>query len=44
LQTPLTDEGKEYVPRFFAAAIIGETPEVLELFTPPLTTLHEKSK
>ncbi|MBA4183619.1 MAG: transglycosylase SLT domain-containing protein [Acidobacteria bacterium] len=44
LQTPLTDEGKEYVPRFFAAAIIGETPEVFELSTPPLTTLHEKSK
>ncbi|HVF47202.1 MAG TPA: transglycosylase SLT domain-containing protein [Pyrinomonadaceae bacterium] len=30
----------EYVTRFFAAAIIGETPEAFELSTPPLTTLR----
>ena len=40
LQTPLADEAKWYVPRFFAAAIIGETPESFELSTPALTTLR----
>ena len=43
LHPPLTDKNKEYVPRFFAAAIIGETPEAFELSTPPLTTLRDKS-
>jgi hypothetical protein len=42
LQPPPTDEEKRYVPRFFAAAIIGEAPEVFELSTPPLTTLRPK--
>jgi serine/threonine protein kinase len=32
-----------YVPRFFAAAIIGENPQTFELQTPPLTTLAETS-
>lgn len=37
---PKTDEGGfAYVPRFFAAAIIGETPDAFGLTTPPLTTL-----
>ncbi len=44
LQPLLTDESKKYVPRFFAAAIIGETPESFELSTPPLTTLNKKVK
>jgi hypothetical protein len=44
LQPPLSSDGKEYVPRFFAAAIIGETPEIFELSTPPLSTLREKGK
>jgi hypothetical protein len=44
LQPPMSDDGKIYVPHFFAAAIIGETPEVFELSTPPLTTLSEKGK
>lgn len=30
-----------YVPRFFAAAIIGETPERFELSTPPLSTVSK---
>lgn len=30
-----------YVPRFFAAAIIGETPTIFDLSTPPLTTLRK---
>jgi hypothetical protein len=37
----LDDFGRQYVPRFFAAAIIGETPEAFELTTPPLTTLRK---
>jgi serine/threonine protein kinase len=32
-------ENAEYVPRFFAAAIIGENPQAFELETPPLTSL-----
>lgn len=35
------DEGSSrYVPRFFAAAIIGETPAVFDLPTPPLSTIR----
>ncbi|MDQ3131409.1 MAG: transglycosylase SLT domain-containing protein, partial [Acidobacteriota bacterium] len=44
LQPPLSSDGKLYVPRFFAVAIIGETPEVFELFTLPLSTLREIGK
>lgn len=41
LKPPLVNhQGEWYVPRFFAAAIIGETPKVFELSTPPLTTLR----
>jgi serine/threonine protein kinase len=36
-------ENAGYVPRFFAAAIIGENPRTFELQTPPLTTLAETS-
>jgi len=32
-----------YVPSFFAAAIIGENPQVFGLQTPPLSTLANKS-
>jgi soluble lytic murein transglycosylase-like protein len=34
-------ENANYVPRFFAAAIIGENPQAFGLWTPPLTTLAE---
>jgi hypothetical protein len=44
LQPPLSSDGKHYVPRFFAVAIIGETPQAFELSTPPLSTLSEKGK
>ncbi len=40
LQPEMAEGAKRYVPRFFAAAIIGETPEAFELSTPPLTTLR----
>ncbi len=39
---PLLGRGLNYVPRFFAAAIIGETPQVFELSTQPLSILSEK--
>jgi hypothetical protein len=35
------DRNFRYVPRFFAAAIIGETPAAFDLSTPPLTTLRK---
>ncbi|MGB7069673.1 MAG: transglycosylase SLT domain-containing protein [Pyrinomonadaceae bacterium] len=41
LRPPMTEEANRYVPRFFAAAIIGENPAVFELSTPPLTTLRK---
>ena len=44
LQPPLSSDGKQYVPRFFAVAVIGETPEVFDLSTLPLSTLREKGK
>ena len=44
LQPPLPNDGKRYVPRFFAVAMIGETPEVFELYTLPLSTLRESGK
>ena len=38
----LAEDGDfRYVPRFFAAAIIGETPAAFDLSTPPLTTLRK---
>ncbi len=40
LQSPMSEQDNRYVPRFFAAAIIGESPEAFELSTPPLTTLR----
>jgi len=33
---------RNYVPRFFAAAIIGETPEAFDLATPPLSTIRSR--
>jgi hypothetical protein len=36
-------ESVGYVPRFFAAAIIGENPQTFGLQTPPLTALAETS-
>jgi serine/threonine protein kinase len=44
LQPSLPEDVNKYVPHFFAAAIIGETPEAFELSTPPLTTLRRKSE
>lgn len=40
LESGISDSSKVYLPRFFAAAIIGETPDVFELSTPPLTVLR----
>jgi hypothetical protein len=39
LDDTFRNENAGYVPRFFAAAIIGENPQTFELQTPPLTTL-----
>ncbi len=39
LQDLFNVENALYVPRFFAAAIIGENPQAFSLQTPPLTTL-----
>jgi serine/threonine protein kinase len=39
LDATFKNENAYYVPRFFAAAIIGETPQTFTLPTPPLTTL-----
>ncbi len=39
LDNTFRNENAAYVPRFFAAAIIGESPQTFELQTPPLTTL-----
>ena len=39
LDNTFRNENAAYVPRFFAAAIIGENPQTFELQTPPLTTL-----
>jgi serine/threonine protein kinase/soluble lytic murein transglycosylase-like protein len=39
LDNTFRNENAGYVPRFFAAAIIGENPQTFELQTPPLTTL-----
>jgi DNA-binding winged helix-turn-helix (wHTH) protein len=43
LSTELDDQSLRYLPRFFAAAIIGETPNIFDLSTPALTTLHSKN-
>jgi serine/threonine protein kinase len=39
LDDTFRNENAYYVPRFFAAAIIGENPQAFGLQTPPLTTL-----
>ena len=39
LDKTFRNENAYYVPRFFAAAIIGENPHTFTLQTPPLTTL-----
>lgn len=41
LDKAFREENAYYVPRFFAAAIVGENPQAFELPTPPLTTLIE---
>ncbi|HEV7747646.1 MAG TPA: serine/threonine-protein kinase [Pyrinomonadaceae bacterium] len=38
------NEGANYVPSFFAAAIIGENPKNFELLEPPLSKLAERSQ
>lgn len=38
-----SEENANYVPAFFAAAIIGENPQTFELQTPPLSTLTATS-
>jgi serine/threonine protein kinase len=37
LDTYFQEEGVEYVPRFFAAAIVGENPQAFNLQMPPLS-------
>src|SRR5688572_1208025 len=39
LDETFRNESANYVPGFFAVAIIGENPEVFELGTPPLSSL-----
>jgi hypothetical protein len=39
LDEVLRDESAGYVPRFFAAAIVGENPQTFGLTTPPLSSL-----
>ena len=39
LDDTFRNENADYVPRFFAAAIVGENPQTFGLRTPPLTTL-----
>jgi membrane-bound lytic murein transglycosylase D len=41
LDKTFRNENAGYVPRFFAAAIIGENPQAFGLQTPPLSTLAE---
>ncbi|MBA2733486.1 MAG: protein kinase [Acidobacteria bacterium] len=43
LDETFRNENAGYVPRFFAAAIIGENPQTFELQNPPLTTMAEPS-
>ena len=40
LSPPLPDSGERYLARFFAAAIIGETPAAFGLSSPPLTQVR----
>jgi len=37
---PVPDSAERYLARFFAAAIIGETPSAFDLSTPPLSTIR----
>ena len=41
LDETFRNESANYVPGFFAVAIIGENPEVFELGTPPLSSLAQ---
>jgi hypothetical protein len=38
------EETVKYVPKFFAAAIVGENPQTFGLPIPPLSTLGENKK
>jgi DNA-binding winged helix-turn-helix (wHTH) protein len=42
--SPHLESSDNYMRRFFAAAIIGETPEMFELVTPPLSTIRTYSE
>lgn len=42
LDKTFQDEGVHYVPRFFAAAIIGENPQVFDLQMEPLSSFERK--
>ena len=42
LDKTFQDEGVHYVPRFFAAAIIGENPQVFDLQMQPLSSFERK--
>jgi hypothetical protein len=41
LDETFRQESANYVPGFFAVAIIGENPEVFEIGTPPLSSLAQ---
>ncbi len=43
LDETFRDESANYVPAFFAAAIVGENPQSFDLQTPPLSSLIDKS-
>jgi hypothetical protein len=43
LRWTFQNESAGYVPRFFAAAIIGENPQVFDVPMPPLSSLAEGS-
>lgn len=40
LSKPIPDSAPFYLARFFAAAVIGETPSAFDLSTPPLSTIR----
>ena len=44
LDDAFRNEGAHYVPSFFAAAIIGESPEAFGLTMPPLSSLAENGE
>lgn len=44
LSRPVPDSAERYLARFFAAAVIGETPSVFDLSSQPLSTIKSPRK